>query len=112
MYAGRDFSPQEPEESEVFGLDFINDLDIGESLTTSSWTIQVVQGADPNPTQHLEGPPKVVVPTGGTVVTCTIQRVGGLVPDVTYRLRAIAVTSLGNVKSLWSHVRGINSVLP
>lgn len=40
--------------------------------------------------------------------TGTIQRIGGLFPDVTYVCRAEVVTTLGNTRSLWSHVRGVN----
>jgi hypothetical protein len=93
----------------VFGLDFANDVDHNEQLTTSAWTIAVVQGADPNPAVHLEGPPKVVVPFGSTAKTATIQRIGGLWPDVTYKVEAIVITDRGNTKSLWTHIRGVNS---
>ena len=39
MYCGRDYSPQERNESEVIGLDFVNDLQAGETLISSAWTI-------------------------------------------------------------------------
>ena len=108
MYAGRDFSPQERIENEVFGLDMVNDLEPGEELISSVWTIKVVSGEDLDPKDHLEGPPKVVVPTGGTLKTCSIQRIANLLPGVTYRVQAVAITTQGNTKSLWSHIRGID----
>jgi hypothetical protein len=108
LYCGRDFSPQERNENEVFGLDFIHDLQPEEVLISSVWTIKVVSGKDSDPTDHLEGPPKVVTPIGGILNTASIQRIAGLFPGVTYRVKAVAVTSLGNTKSLWSHVQGIS----
>jgi len=109
MYMGRDFSPQEQQESEVFGIDFVNDLEHEEQLLTSIWTIEVMQGNDPTPQLHLEGPCTEVVPFGSNLKTATIQRVGGLWPDVTYKLEATVTTNLGNTRSLWSNVRGVNS---
>lgn len=108
MYTGRDFSPQERIESEVFGLDFVNDLEPDESLVASIWTIAVVAGVDIAPNDRLEGPPKVVAPTGSSLNTSSIQRIGGLLPGTTYRVKAVVVTSQGNTKSLWSHIRGIS----
>lgn len=109
MYLGRDFSPQEQQESEVFGLDFVNDLEQEEQLLSSGWTIAVVQGFDPTPQVHLEGPSIVVVPFGSNLKTATVQRIGGLWPDVTYKLEATVVTNQGNTRSLWSKVRGVDS---
>src|SRR5262249_31660218 len=105
MYCGRDFSPQEHDESEVLGLDFVNDLDANETLLTSTWQMSVVVGVDPKP-DHREGPSTEVVPLGSSLKTGTIQRVGGLTPGVTYLLRAVVVTTTGNTRSLWSHIRG------
>lgn len=94
-------------ESEVIGLDFVNDLEVDEVLITSVWSLRVVSGEDPDPNDHLEGPSAVVAPDGGSLKTATIQRIGGLFPGVTYLTRAIVITSQGNTKSLWSHIRGI-----
>ena len=109
MYVGRDFSPQENGESEVIGLDFINDLEHNETLLSVKWTIKVTQGFDPDPVIHLEGPGIVIVPFQSNAKTGAIQRIGGLWPDVTYAVTATAVTSLGNTRSLWSHIRGVNT---
>src|SRR5262245_30433277 len=107
MYLGRDFSPQEFNESEVFGIDFVNDLDDEEQLLSSVWTIAVTQGHDSNPKVHLQGPPMVVVPIGSIWRTATIQRIGGLWPDVTYVVRAVVITDRGNTRNLWTHIRGV-----
>ena len=109
MYVGRDFSPQEWGESEVFGLDFINDLEAGEYLNSSVWTITIKRGYDPLPSIHLEGPSLPIIPLGSNFKTATIQRIGGLFPDVTYTVHAYVITSLGNTRSLWSHIRGVNT---
>ena len=109
MYAGRDFSPQENGESEILGLDFVNDLDHDEVLISSVWDMLVVAGFDPSNASHLQGPCIEVVPRGSALKTATIQRVGGLHPGVTYRVRAEVVTTRGNVRSLWSHIRGVTS---
>ena len=108
MYCGRDYSPQERNESEVIGLDFVNDLQAGETLISSAWAIAVISGVDTDPGDHLSGPAKVVTPTFGTLKTATIQRIGGILPGVTYRVKAIAITTLGNTLTLWSHIRGIS----
>jgi hypothetical protein len=107
MYLGRDFSPQEFGESEVFGMDFVNDLDDGEQLLSSTWTISVTQGQDPNPKVHLQGPPLIVVPLGSNLKTATIQRIGGLWANVTYVVQAVVVTDRANTRNLWTHIRGV-----
>jgi hypothetical protein len=108
VYLGRDFSPQEFGESEVYGLDFVNDIDDEEQLLASVWTIQVVQGTDPNPMVHLQGQSLVVIPLGSNLKTATIQRIGGLWPDVTYAVRAVVITDRANTRNLWTHIRGVN----
>lgn len=92
----------------MFGFDFVNDLDPDEALITTLWTIKVVSGVDPDPDDHLEGISKVVAPTGSIINTATVQRIAGLLPGVTYLVRAIAVTDQGNTKTLWSHIRGVS----
>lgn len=106
MYAGRDFSPMETAESEVFGLDFVNDLIAGEILTGATWTLTVIQGVDATPNTHLSGTPTLVTPAGTSRLTATEQRISGLLPNVTYTAQAVVTTSNGNTKSLWSHIRG------
>lgn len=108
MYLGRDFSPQQVGESEVFGLDFVDDLEHNEQLISSKWIIEVIEGVDPNPKIHLEGTSAVVIPLGSNFKTCSVQRIGGLWPDVTYRVEASVLTTQGNTRSLWTHVRGVN----
>jgi hypothetical protein len=86
----------------------VNDVDHDETLLSSVWQMTVVSGVDPKP-DHREGPCTEVVPKGSTLKTGTVQRVGGLVPGVTYKVRALVVTTKGNSRNLWSHIRGVGT---
>jgi len=108
VYFGRDFSPLETPESRVVGLDFVNDINKGDTLLSSTWDVLVVAGVDPSP-MVLQGPSVEVIPRDSDLKTVTIQRVGGCLPGVRYRLRAQVTTSLGNTVSGWSHIQGIGS---
>lgn len=96
----------ETAESEVFGLDFVNDLDVGETLIGAVWLLTVIDGVDPTPVAHLIGTPTLVTPAGTTRQTATEHRISGLLPNVKYTAQAIVSTSSGNFRSLWSHIRG------
>lgn len=96
-------------ESETFGLNFVNDLTAGETITSvvnGVWGISVTAGTDTNATAHLIGGASIAIPDGATSNIATVQRISGLLPDVTYAVQAVVVTSLGNTKSLWAHVQG------
>jgi hypothetical protein len=105
-YCGRDFSPSEQAESQMYGFDFVNDLAENEALASVVWELLVRKGVDPNPSAHLVGAPFLVVPDGTSVQTATTQRIAGLLPNVVYTVRAVATTNTGNIKTLWSHARG------
>ena len=92
----------------MYGLDLVNDVDASEELLSSVWKIWVTQGTDPTPTKHLEGTSLCFVPAGSNRKTGTMQRIGGLWPDVTYAVQAIVITTTGNTRNLWSHIRGID----
>lgn len=90
-------------ESQVLALDFVNDLQSGESISTSSWTIAVApnsEGVDATPSARLIGGSSILS------TTVTAQRVATLVPDVNYVLQALVTTTLSNTLSLFSHVQG------
>ena len=109
MYVGRDYSPMEQVESETFGLNFVSDLTAGEVISTvvgGAWNISVVQGSDSGSAACLIGGAAIVVPDGATSNIATTQRISGLLPDVVYCVQAVVTTSLGNTKSLYSHVLG------
>jgi hypothetical protein len=96
-YAGRDFDPANPTESEVFSLDFANMLQSGETINSATIALTVVQGMDPKPNSHLAGDLRIF----GTVVS---QRVGGLVAGVTYSFSITVNTSYSNVITLFSRI--------
>lgn len=98
MYVGRDFSPSDPSESEVYSFDFSRDLGANETISTAVWSIAVVVGTDANAANRLSGAPV----NSGQI---TSQRVAGLLAGVVYQLRARVTTSAGNIVSLWSNVR-------
>jgi hypothetical protein len=96
----------EQSESRELGLDFVNDVSEGEALTAVVWSLEVRTGVDPAPMSHLIGPAILTTPDGTGVQTATKQRVAGILPDVLYRVTAVATTDKGNTVSLWSHVSG------
>lgn len=99
MFVGSDFSVMDTGENEVFGLDFVNDLPMGDSILSVvfSLTVRPGYGADPSPSSRLNGTP-------GFSGTTALQRLSGLLPGVTYILQAVIQTALGNTISLWSHI--------
>ncbi len=98
MYVGRDFDPANSTESEVYSLDFVNDLASGETLSSvSSVGLTVFQGTDASPSSHLSGSSSI----SGTVVS---QRLATLTSGVTYTLSFNVLTSQSNTITLFSRV--------
>ena len=100
MYAGIDYSISDVGESEIYGLDFVNDLSSGDSITSVQFSLTVSDNSpspDPNPANHLDGLP-------GIVGTVAIIRIDGLLPNVKYILQALCGTAQGNRISLFSHI--------
>jgi hypothetical protein len=100
MYVGRDFDPSDTGESERYTLDFVNDMQTGDSIQSATWACEVAaksMAADAGAAGHIDGP---AVYLG----TKTTQRVSGMVPGVTYCLTATIVTTNSDMISLWSHV--------
>jgi hypothetical protein len=93
-------------ESDVLGLDFINDLDPDEHILVTNWVCTVVAGVDAAPQSRLFGPSFTYTTDGNAYPTAVIQRIGNLQPGVTYAMRAEVETDFGNFKDLWSHIRG------
>lgn len=106
MYCGRDFYPMYTTESDVIGLDLVNDLNPNEHILVASWIISVVAGVDAAAQSRLQGPSFTYTTAGNAYPTAVIQRVGNLQPGVTYAMRAEVETDFGNFKDLWSHIRG------
>ena len=97
MYVGRDFSPADPDEVEVYAFDFVKDINAGEDIDSATFTLTVIEGTDASVNSRL---------AGGSSVTGTVcsQRLQDLQPGVRYLLRCIAFTSNGNEVSLYSHI--------
>ncbi len=98
MYVGRDFDPANSTESEVYSLDFVNELATGETLLSiTSVTFTVFQGTDANPDSHVSGNPSIT----GSVAS---QRLVSLTSGVTYTLAFTVLTSLSNTITLFSRI--------
>lgn len=98
MYVGRDFDPANATESEVYSLDFVNELASGESLSSvTSVTLTVFQGTDADPSSHLSGSASIT----GTIVS---QRLVTLTSGVTYTLSFTVLTTQTNTITLFSRV--------
>ena len=89
MYIGREFSTVFSPMIYFDGFDFINDLDIGDSVVSATSNLTVQTGYDPSPSSRLFGAPLVLSSTSAA------QSVGNLLPGVTYILQIIATTSQG-----------------
>ena len=98
MYIGRDFDPAQVGESEVYSLDFANDMNTNDVISTVSFTLDVESGTDATPSARLDGLPSHF----GKIA---MQRLSGLVLGVVYIITATIVTTQGNTLSLWSRVR-------
>lgn len=97
MYIGSDFSPASPGESELYTLDFSNDLATNESINTAVWSLSAIEGVDADAAVRLAGAASVTIKT-------TSQRIAGLQAGVKYLMQASVATTFGNTKVLYSHV--------
>lgn len=98
-YIGSDFSPADTAEIKDYSMDLAPALAAGETLSGSTWSIDVVGGVDASASSRLIGSANIT----GTITT---QRIGGLVAGTEYKLTAAVTTSTGEVLSYWSHVKG------
>jgi hypothetical protein len=96
MYIG-EFHQADSDESEIYAFDFRRDLVLGESITSVSFELVVIDGVDASVASRLVGLPTI----SGSQVR---QRVAGLLAGNTYKLEALAVTNQSNTKSLWGRV--------
>lgn len=100
MYVGADYSPSDNPESELYGLDFINDLPTGDSITGATCTCS---NASDSPVQDATPAARIIA--GPFVVgTVTSVRLSGLQTGVKYTLQATVTTTFGNTIVLFSHV--------
>lgn len=99
MYVGNDFDPSDTGEDEIYEFNFTLLLATGETIQSAIWTCKVAAGTDPSPASRLQGAP-ATSPDGAK----TQQWLSGLIPGNKYLLEAMVTTSIGQMKSLWSHV--------
>jgi len=100
MYAGRDYSPANVDENEIFGIDFVDDFNSTETILSATWSLTVKTGTDATPSSHLIG----ISSLQGR--TQTSQRISGLVAGVTYIVKCVATTNQGNTYVLYTHIYG------
>jgi len=99
MHVGRNFDPADAGESERFTFDFVNDLNAGDLVTSSSWECEVAsisEASDAAAASHVDGD-AVINKTRST------QRISGLQAGVIYCLTATVETMNGDTISLWAH---------
>jgi hypothetical protein len=80
------FSYKIPTESELFTFDFTQVLAPGETISTASCTILVMNGVDPNANDMLAGAPVIID-------AASSQRVIAGLSEVSYRLIMTITTS-------------------
>lgn len=97
-YTGSEFSVADTGESEIYGFDFVNELQHGETIASAQWAIIDTLSIDLAPASRATG----AIMVEGSVVS---QRLTGLTAGGRYLLKAQVVTSLGNTLSLWSYAR-------
>jgi hypothetical protein len=97
MYCGQDWDPLDTAETDVFSLDFINDLNPGEGITAATFSITVTFGNDPSPSNMLIGPAGI----SGTIVSQTVSQPPA--PGVVYCLSALVTTTRKRQLELWGH---------
>lgn len=101
--ATRNFSDAFPGESEVYSLDFIDELGEGETIDGSTWSLAVVSGTDADVATRLDGAPGLADNEAGDQTVAT-QRLTNLQPGVRYRVQAFATTTNNNTVDLHSFV--------
>ena len=100
MFVGREFDVADPGENQVYGFDFVNDLNPGDTIVSQNSYLTVQTGIDSNPSSHLQGNPVLFTPT------IVIQRIFDLLPGVTYDFQVVVTTQDGDVLSLYSRIPG------
>lgn len=96
------YSPINPGESEIFGMDFAKAaLQPGDTIDAVAWTLAVAPqtnaGVDPNAQDHITGAQTL----DGTISS---QRIAGTLPFVLYVVTGTATTAMGDTKKLWGYL--------
>lgn len=96
-YAGTNFPMATPEDDQIYSLDFVNDVQAGEVITSAEVSFTVEQGVDADPDSRVIG--SYTIDATGLIVS---QRIRGLQPGCVYNLSIDANTSLGLTRNLFS----------
>lgn len=94
-YAG-EYDDLDPVEWDDFTLDFAASLITGDVIQSVVFTLEVLEGADADPSDHLTGLSDIT----GTKVT---HRLMDCLPEVYYRLSALIVLNSGRQLVSWGH---------
>lgn len=103
MYIGRDFNfPADSTESYILGIDFVNDLPQGDSISGSTISCAV---APDSPENDASAPSRL---TAGPFVNGTVVsgRFAGLQNNVKYILTFTVTTTQGNTLVDYTHMFG------
>lgn len=94
------FSPKRSTETEIFTVDFVNSLAVGETILSAVWTSTVAAGIDPNPSATIQGGASI----SGTKVS---GKIAAGVAGVRYAPICTAQTSLGQTLVLPEYGDGL-----
>lgn len=99
MYAGRDFVVANVEDRNVYGFDFVHDLQSGDSVQRQSWSLTTREGSGEAPSSLFIDTPWFASETS------VCQEISGLVSGTVYIIECVVTTRLGDTLSLWSYIR-------
>jgi hypothetical protein len=91
-----DFPVCNTADNQPYSIDFIQDVQNGETVTSAVVTLTLFSGTDPNPNGHIQGSYAL---NNSTIVTVPIA---GLLPNNVYSLNITATTSLNYQVELYA----------
>ena len=92
----QDFPVCNTADNQPYSIDFINDVQTGETVVSATVSLTLFSGVDSNPTGHLQGTYTI---NNNTIVT---QPISGLLPNNVYSLNISAFTSLAYTVELYA----------
>lgn len=112
MYVGKDYDPIEAGETDVFSLEFTDDLKSGRTIGAPVWSCIVIRtdvGATPDnsPSARIDGVATIstsIKPISGALRTFANQKVNGMIAGNLYALQATVTTSDGCTLQRYSRV--------
>lgn len=92
----QDFPVCNTADNQPYSIDFINDVQTGETVVSATVSLTLFSGVDSNPNGHLQGTYTI---NNNTIVT---QPIAGLLPNNVYSLNISAFTSLAYTVELYA----------